>query len=102
MLILEIEEYRYLNGWSKDKKKGSSRCDRIPKKIIEELCIDSRADYKKLLPKGLPAEFGSYEFAKTAHISRRLAQITLNILFEVNCVERVQKKGNAWVYQIKV
>ncbi len=102
VLILEIEEYRYLNGWSKDKKKGSSRCDRIPKKIIEELCIDSRADYKKLLPKGLPAEFGSYEFAKTAHISRRLAQITLNILFEVNCVERVQKKGNAWVYQIKV
>lgn len=101
VLILEIEEYRYLNGWSKDKKKGSSCCDKIPKKIIEELCIDSRADYKKLLPKGLPAEFGSYEFAKTAHISRRLAQITLNILFEVNCVERVQKKGNAWVYQIK-
>ena len=30
IVFIDMEEYRYLNGWSKDKKKGSSRCDRIP------------------------------------------------------------------------
>ena len=31
ILILEVDEYRFLNGWSKDRKRGSSRCDRIPR-----------------------------------------------------------------------
>ncbi|MBQ8596774.1 MAG: hypothetical protein IJ409_03185, partial [Lachnospiraceae bacterium] len=35
--LMEIEEYRLLNGWSKDKKKGSCRYDRIPLKLIEEV-----------------------------------------------------------------
>lgn len=99
VLVLEMEEYRYLNGWSRDKKRGSSRCDRIPTRIMEELTILSQEDYGRLLPEELPGEFGSLELAKTAHISRSLAQVALNILYEVGTVERVGKKGNAWVYR---
>ncbi len=99
ILVLELDEYRFLNGWSKDKKRGSSRCDRIPKRIISELCIATREDYKKLLPEKLPERFGSKELAKTAHISRRLSQITLNILLETTIIQRVGKNGNAWIYQ---
>lgn len=99
VIVLEAEEYRCLDGWSKDKKKGSSKYDKIPTKLLDEVCIDSLADYRKLLPEGLPEEFGTQEFAKAAHISRRLAQASLNILFDVGAVERVGKQGNAWRYQ---
>ena len=30
MLLIDIEEYKLLNGWSYDKKRGSVRYDRIP------------------------------------------------------------------------
>jgi len=29
-VLVNMEEYRLLNGWSRDKKKGSTRYDRIP------------------------------------------------------------------------
>ena len=29
LVLLDMEEYRLLNGWSRDKKKGSTRFDRI-------------------------------------------------------------------------
>lgn len=37
LLFLDMEEYRLLNGWSRDKKKGSSRYDRIPVRITKEI-----------------------------------------------------------------
>ena len=30
LALIDMEEYRLLNGWSRDKKKGSDRYDRIP------------------------------------------------------------------------
>lgn len=98
-LVLEAEEYRYLDGWSRDRKKGATHYDRIPTKLTDELCIDTLRDYRKFLPQGLPEEFGSREFAASARISRSLAQIVLNILFEVGTVERIGKQGNAWIYR---
>lgn len=99
VLVLEAEEYRYLDGWSRDRKKGSSKYDKIPTKLLDELCIDCLQDYRKLLPEGLPEEFGTQEFARVAHISRRLAQMVLNILYAAGVVERVGKQGNAWIYR---
>ena len=36
VVFLDMEEYRLLNGWSRDKKRGSHRYDRIPLDFIEE------------------------------------------------------------------
>lgn len=99
VLVLEAEEYRYLDGWSRDRKKGSSKYDKIPTKLLDELCIDCLQDYRRFLPEGLPTEFGTQEFAKSAHISRKLAQVVLNILYDTGTVERVGKQGNAWIYR---
>lgn len=64
IVLLELTEYRHLNGWSRDKKKGSSRCDRIPERIIEEICLDTPADYLRFLPDGLPQVFTSAQAAE--------------------------------------
>ena len=45
LVLTDMEEYRLLNGWSRDKKKGSSRYDRVPLRIVEEVCVDCPQDY---------------------------------------------------------
>lgn len=98
-LLMDMEEYRMLNGWSKDRKKGSCRYDRIPTELIEEVVIERPEDYMQFIPPELE-QFTSAEFAKAAHIRRPLARTTLNILYEVGVVKRVGKKGNNYLYEV--
>ena len=100
ILLLEVTEYRYLNGWSKDKKKGSSRCDRIPDKWFSEIALDRPADYAVFLPDELPVPFTSKDYAKTVKRNGHLAQTALNVLNEVGAVKRVGKTGNLYLYKI--
>lgn len=98
--LLDMEEYRLLNGWSRDRKKGSERYDRIPVKFAEEVCIDRREDYMQFVPYDLPEPFTAKEFAKHAKIQVRLAQTCLLILTDLGIVSRVGKKGNSYLYEV--
>ena len=95
-----MEEYRLLNGWSRDRKKGSSRFDRIPLELVEIMDIDCPRDYLQLVPYGIPEPFTVKEFAKEVHIRASLAQVVLQILAYAGVVERVGKKGNAYLYKV--
>lgn len=100
LVLIDMEEYRLLNGWSKDKKKGSSRFDRIPTELVEEVEINCLEDYMQFVPCELEGSFTSKEFAKAAHIPVSLAQTVLNILYHVGTVTRVGKKGQQYLYEI--
>ena len=100
LVLLDIEEYRLLNGWSKDKKRGSSRFDRIPVALAEEIEIDCLKDYMQFVPYELEGSFTSKEFAKAAHIPVPLAQTVLNILYHVGTVTRVGKEGSQYLYHV--
>ena len=99
LLFLDMEEYRLLNGWSKDKKKGSSRYDRIPVQITKEVCFKQSRDYEILLPNTLVGEFTSSEFAKAVKINARQANLVLKILLYMDVVKRTGKRGKAFVYE---
>ena len=100
LVFLDIEEYRLLNGWSRDRKKGSSRYDRIPTELVEEIDINCIRDYMQFVPYELEGEFTSKVFAKAAHISVSLAQTVLNILYYVGTVTRTGKRGNQILYTV--
>lgn len=97
--LLELEEIRYLNGWSRDKKRGSSRCDRIPVALDDEVYINSPYDYRIFLPSELPEEFTSKDLAEKAGISRSYAQTALNIFTYLEIVERTGKINNTIIYR---
>lgn len=99
LLFLDMEEYRLLNGWSRDKKKGSSRYDRIPLRITKEIRLSSPIDYQNLLPDTLCREFTSTEFAKEVKITVKQANLVLNVLFYLDVVKRTGKKGRSFVYE---
>ena len=98
IILLNIEEYRFLNGWSSDKKKGSTRCDRIPMQLINEVCIHNISEYEKLIPSSLIDPFTSKDFRKASGLRQGDASTALNILYHVGAVKRVGKKERAYLY----
>jgi hypothetical protein len=99
--LIDMEEYRLLNGWSRDKKKGSDRFDRIPIQFVEEVCVDCREDYMQFVPADVPEQFTAKEFAACAKIPVRLAQTVLLLLTDLEIVERIGKEGRSILYQIR-
>lgn len=99
LLFLNMEEYRLLNGWSKDKKKGSTRYDRIPIQWVEEIWLEGEDGYKELLPKeGLSNEFTVKDFHKVTRISSRCASLGIQILKKTEQIRQIGKQGRAYLY----
>lgn len=99
ILLIDIEESRLLNGWSKDRKKGSSRHDRVPTDLVEELHLECVEDYRMLIPPELEC-FNSKQFAKATRLTVNRAQTALNVLYYLGVVERVGKQGNSYLYEV--
>lgn len=97
--LIDVEETRYLNGWSRDKKRGSSRMDGTPIGIYDEIRIDTLSDYMIFLPDTLSETFTSKELAKVAKIPQGKASTLLNTLLETGIIERIGKNGNSYLYQ---
>ena len=95
-----MEEYKLLNGWSRDKKRGSSRYDRIPVSIEQEVEFTCAQDYVQLIPYDLPEPFTSAQLGKAVHIRKEQAGIVCNILHDLGVIERDGKKGNAYLYRV--
>lgn len=100
LAMLDMEEYKLLNGWSRDRKKGASRYDRIPTQLAQEYEITRPEDFMQFVPLELESGFTSREFAAAAHISPSLAQVVLNILHYMGTVIRTGKKGRHYLYEI--
>ncbi len=100
LVLVDADEYRLLDGWSADGKKGSSRYDRIPKELVDELYIEGVSDYLCLMPKGLPARFTASEYARQAHIAPKYARLAVNIFSYLGIVARVGKSGRSYLYEI--
>jgi len=98
--FIDVEEYRYLNGWSADKKRGSTRCDRVPIGIAEEVYIEGPGDFVKFLPGGLPPQFTTKDYSFASRTNLRTAQLALHLLYQMGVVARVGKQGKSYVYEM--
>lgn len=96
--LIDVEEYRFLNGWSRDRKRGSERYDRIPVSLFDEIYIDGAHEFGRMIPDCLVRDFTSKDFAGASGLSLSMARTALNILHYVGAVERSAKKGNAYLY----
>lgn len=99
-LLIDIEEIRLLNGWSKDKKKGSERYERYPLQLIEQVSVERIEDFYQMVPVQLPEVFSVTEFAKSAGVSKGIAGVAVLMLRELGILNICGKKGNAYLYQV--
>lgn len=109
--FIEMEEYKLLDGWSKDKKRGATKTDRIPTKIIGEIRINRKKDFLNFLPGyengkrlkdcSLPKEFTTRDIEKLTGFNIGYAQYLLNILGSIDLIENIGKSGRLKLYKIK-
>lgn len=99
LVLLDIDEYRLQNGWSKDRKKGSHRMERIPVDLCEIVELSKPEDYCSLLPALLPSKFTSADLAQIIKVTKSKASTICNILYTIGAIIRVGKQGNAYLYK---
>lgn len=99
LLLINAEEYRIADGWSRDKKRGSHRFDTLPTQLVDECILSRPEDYRIFLPEDLPQQFTSHDLAES--VGRRSLSYSkiLLILTELGVTKRIGRKGRAYLYQ---
>lgn len=100
LLYYESDEYKYLNGYGRDRKIRAHRADGIPNRLVAEVNLCSPEDYLIFIPPELfEKEFGSAEFAGLSGTDKGTARMTLLMLRELGLVKIVgrSREGNIHV-----
>lgn len=102
LCMLEVEEIRTVGKNKSKRTKGSSRVDRIPLALLDEVSFDCTEDYKQFIPDGLSEEFTCKEFAIKASTDTDSARTIINFLIYLEHVHLVGKgKNGAYIYRKK-
>lgn len=99
LVFIEVDEYRYRDGYARGGRKGSHRYDRIPIQLFDIVCLDSPVDYLQFLPEEhRSGEFTTTEYAKSMKISRNTAYYALTVLTSCGLLRKEGKRGNSYLY----
>jgi len=99
IVLCEMEEYKRLDGWSKDRKRGATREERIPTCILGTVDVRCPSDYEKLVDTIPDGDFTTAEFAKLNRIKGRYPWYAIKILNEVGILEPAGRRGRAFLYR---
>lgn len=99
--LIDIDEYRLLNGWSRNRKRGSTRYDRMPLALFDEIRVERREDFMQFVPIEIQEPFTVTDFGKAAGIRRELAADAVPLLLYLDILQRVGKRGREYLYQVK-
>ncbi len=97
-MCMEIQEYRLLDGWSRNKKRGSHRYESMPTDLYDIVSLHTPADYVALLPESCRKDFTCAEFSQAIGKSRRIGYAILKVYKTLGLVEQTGKKGRALLY----
>lgn len=99
--LIDLIEYRILDTSPKKRysRKGkSSKVDREPLALIDDILFDDIEDYYKFVPHSLPVEFTKKEWEKETKLSPKNSGLALLFLRQIGIVEQVGKRGRAFLY----
>lgn len=94
--VMELEEYRLRDGKG---RRGYTRWERMPVRLLDEISVRGPEDAEKLLPPGLPEEFTAKEFNKAGKFSPMQGSLALSAAKALGAVERIGSRGRAYLYR---
>lgn len=94
--VLEVEEYRLKDGRG---RRGYTRWERMPVRLLDEVWVQGRQDFFRLLPPGLPEEFTAKDFRQRGGFSPMNGSLALSAARELGAVEQTGKRGRAFLYR---
>ena len=101
ILLLELEEYRLADGWSKDRKRGSNRYERFPTALLGDVTLWTPADYAAyFLPsalsapdaEGTPSVFTAAAYAKATGVRGKATYSTIHLLERLGLVREWEER----------
>lgn len=98
-VFLDVEEYRMLDGWSRDRKRGSHRYERIPLEMNRIVVLADKASFAVWIPEDCPDPCTVRVFAKTAHLSCDRARTVLHVFEAAGVVEMCGKRGRELLFR---
>ncbi len=101
LVFVDMDDFRLLNGWSTDRKRGSSRYERIPTTLCDIITLQKPADYVLLVPEQLGDSFTAAEFAKATKMTSRTTGRAIQTLVTLGVIEHTENIGRAYVYKRK-
>lgn len=99
LLMLRVEDYRLLNGWSQDGKRGSTRFDRMPVALLDQIWLKRPEEYACLIPEALPSLFTARELGKAIGRTPKKAALAANVLRALGVICQDGKRGRAYLYR---
>lgn len=99
VLMVDVDEYRVLDGWDASRKKGAHRAERIPTNIVSDIRLKEPSDWLQLLPDALPNPFTAKAFEKLSRISPICTSRALRCLEILGVIRRNGKQGKAYLYE---
>ncbi len=100
LLFIEVQDFRLLNGWSNDRKRGSNRFERFPLELLGEAEFDSPAAFQGLIPNTLPERFTVKEFSAATKLRGRKAYSAVHALAAMGLIEEKEKRGRSMTFQV--
>ena len=101
VLLLETHDFRLLSGRKKDPHRGGERYERIPIALIEDISLNTPADFGQFLPQALPSPFTVKDFSKVTKIHGRDAYSAVRVLVALGLIEPADKIGRSMAFALK-
>ena len=101
VLLLETHDFRLLSGRKKDPRRGGERYERIPIALVEDISLNTPADFEQFLPETLPSPFTVKEFSRATKIQGRDAYSAVRVLAALELIEPTEKIGRSMAFTRK-
>ena len=99
VLFMTVDDFRNLDGYGKDKKRRSTRMERIPCDIFYELELRDSLDYAAYIPPEIGEEFVASDFARAIKRTSRYTFYILKLLVAAGAICEHSRRGRAVVYK---
>ena len=101
VLLIEAEDFRILDGWSRDRKKGSNLYERVPLALLDALEFDTPDDFRRFIPADLPPHFTVKDFSKLTKIRGRNAYSAVRVLAAIGLFHPTAPIGRSMAWEIE-
>ena len=98
VVTLEADDYRFLDGWGRERKNRATKVDIVPTKLIDVKDMSFPDDLSDVLPSKLPDVFLRQEFEKASHLRGRALWAVLKVLEEMRVISRIENDGRRHRY----
>ena len=97
--MLELEEFRLLDGWVKNPKRRSHRYELIPTALLDTEVLCEKQTYLSLFPQDLPERFTAKIFGKHTRLRGYALYDAIAVFEALGAIRRLGKEGRSFVFE---